>query len=224
MQYVFIFLISSGFVGGIFIGLKKSIKKFLVFFLTVCLFMLIFPSFYSLIIKNRPLESELGSFISEQTKNYPLFSKEFDSVENFENEISQSSIPSFLKEILFKKANQYTDNLSANSIITCELYKLISILIIGIILFIIINLITSIVVDFIFKNVFSNKDMFVTKRFVSGIFGGLKGFLIFFVLTGVCFFLAQSLSLTGLEEQIKNSPFYEVSGQIFSKYLISLGI
>lgn len=186
--------------------------------------MLIFPSFYSLIIKNRPLESELGNFISEQTKNYPLFSKEFDSVENFENEISQSSMPSVLKEILLKKANQYAENLSANSIITCELYKLISILIIGIILFIIINLITSIVVDLIFKNIFLNKDMFVTKRFVSGILGGVKGFLLFFVITGVLLCFAESLNLTIVQEEIKNSPLYEVSGQIFSKYLISLGI
>lgn len=186
--------------------------------------MLIFPSFYSLIIKNRPLESELGNFISEQTKNYPLFSKEFDSVENFENEISQSSMPSFLKGILLKKANQYAENLSANSIITCELYKLISILIIGIILFIIINLIISIVVDLIFKNIFLNKDMFVTKRFVSGILGGVKGFLLFFVITGVLLCFAESLNLTTVQEEIKNSPLFEVSGQIFSKYLISLGI
>lgn len=226
MQYIFIFLISSGFVGGVFIGLKKSIKNFLVFFLTLCLFMLIFPSFYSFVIRARPLESELENFVSEQTKNYSLFSKEFDSIEKFESEISQSALPSFLKQILLKNTNKYFDEekCSINLIITKELYRLISVAICVAVLFISLNLLVSLVVKLVFKNMFLSKDMFVTKRFISGIFGGLKGFLIFFVLTGVCIFLTQSLSLTGLEQQIKNSPLYGVSGQIFSKYLISLGV
>lgn len=187
--------------------------------------MLVFPSFYSLIIQNKPLESELEVFVIEQTKNYPLFSEKIYSFEIFKNKIEQSDIPSFLKKILLNNSSKYFDNgCSANEIITKKLYDLISIIIVGLVVFIAINILISIVLNLVLKNRFLSKEMFVTKRFVSGFFGGLKGFLVFFIVTGVLMFLAQKMSLSIVEEEIKNSPLFGVSGQFFSKYLISLGV
>ena len=138
MDYLFLFLISTGFVGGAIKGLKKSLKSLLCLLLTFAIFSLIFIHLKDFIVERGFLKTEITAFIVEKFGHVEWLSTNFSTKAELSNALQSSPLPSFLKICL----KNYIDKailFSLGEVVANFLYEFVVYVALGVVLFIIIK-------------------------------------------------------------------------------------
>lgn len=211
MDYLFLFLISTGFVGGVFCGLKKSVKALFCLILTFAIFALIFVPIKDFLCNEAILKNEFISFVEEKTQNINILGKEYLSREELLSSINDLALPDFLKGLLenFCKAESLS-RFSLASAIGEGCYVLILIILLAIVLLIALSLIVNICLSFVLMKAKLNKEMFVTKRFISGGVGVMRGVVIFIGIEIALLFLGEVLNIVAVKDFVSSSSMGKI--------------
>ncbi len=222
MDYLFLFLISTGFVAGVFKGLKRSLKSFLSMIITFAFFSFIFIPLKDFVISQGFLKSEIADFIEEKVSTFGEFGQEFLSIEDLTFAISNSSVPSVFKNILLNYLGKNNAELKICTLIGGVVYEFIVMIVLAIVVFIAVNLVVNFILSILFvkfKNVESN--IFVTKTFLSGCVGIMKGMLVFTGIEFVLLFIGGYLQISEIQNFVQSSNIGSITYGLISNQVLS---
>lgn len=205
MDYLFLFLISTGFVGGIFKGFKRSLKSFLCLVLTFAIFSFIFIALKDFVLGQEIFKKEIVMFVEEKTKAIGNFGQSFASQEELTRSIKDGVLPAFLKTVLLRESGKNEEILKASSLLGGVVYEIVVIAGFAIVLFVLISLVVRLAINIVFVKFKQGKEILITKTFLSGCFGIMKGMLIFLSIEFVFLFVSGYLEITEIQAFVKSS-------------------
>ena len=209
MDYLFIFLLSTGFVGGVFAGLKKSAKAFVVLFLTFAFFSIIFKPVVDFVLSHEFLKIEFSNLILNRLSPLSFFSTKYQNGEELIKSLSDIPLPEFIKTMLLKICKGKTEPFVLGGLLADWLYKTIALIVVAIVLLVCLYTLLTLVANIVFLRFTNGHNMFVTKRVMAGIVGGLKGITIFVGVEVALVFICQLLCFDFID--LQNSPITSLS-------------
>jgi len=221
VDYLFLFLVSTGFAKSFFRSLKSSLRSLMSYVVTVVLFFSLFFPFKNLIANYAPFKKEfleivLGGFVGQKE----MF-LQFQTLDMLTEQISTLEFPQMIKNILLFFVEK-TENLSVAGVIGESLYQFLLTGIVGIFLFVLLSVGTHILFSFAFMRLKGGEDLFVTKRFFSGCLGGIKGVLLFFTIETALLSFAEVLSISFIKDFVLSSSVGGVGNAFLSDFVLSL--
>jgi len=220
VDYLFLFLISTGFVKGAFSGLKKGLKSLFCILLTFAIFALIFSPINNYLCEQGFLKMDFISFVQEKTKGIPFFNTVYSNKIELLNAVDKLAFPDFFKGMLksFCEIDKI-QTMSIGFIVGEGCYRLIVTFLLAIVLLTLIGLVVNIVLTFFLSNIRIDSGMFVTKHFLSGAFGVVKAVVIFVGIEIALLFIGEVLNIVFINDFIFSSNigkigFQELKGQV----------
>lgn len=226
MDYLFLFLLSGGAVGGVFKGLKKSVKELLIFVITYMLFAFLFSPVANFVESKNVCKSEVCEFVQSNFCGNKIFEEQIWSEETLSEKIESSDLNYLLKEYsIFAIKNQSKEQTLGGAVQEYT-YKLLVFFVVAVLLFLLIFFVVSKLVKFLCVNGKKEKTLFVTKRVLAGGVGMAKGLVLFFGVVIVCLSVVEILPVDFLSKTLESSSFSAsiaaaVSPQV-KEYLLSL--
>ena len=223
MDVLFIFLVSTGFVGGLFTGLKKSFKKFITLFISLSLVSLLLVPIVKLLTSQGILKNDICNFLYTKVfLNYPVFSTEIMGVQNAYQVINQSNLPSVLKTIFVRFCEIESNGRTLGGVVSNVIYKTIITLTVAICLFIVCYILLNIVFSFVFKINTDKKNMFFTKRFISAVIGLTKNMIVFVVIVISVCYISKLLGFVEFENYLNSSTIISFGKSAIEKNISAL--
>lgn len=179
MEIVLVFLLSVGFVGGLFSGLRKSLRSLFVFLFSFLFLFLMIPFLAELAGKMTILKGEFVQFVGEKAlSKIDLLNISFSTTDDLVA-FCDGIESNFFKKILLGFSSFYTPPKMLYIAISEWLYTNMVFILFGIVAFIGISLTLRVVFNFFFKLKIDKCGLFVTRRLFGGFFGFTKGFILF---------------------------------------------
>ena len=223
MDVLLVFLLSTGFVGGLFHGLKKTTKSFLSLGISLCLVSLLLSSIAKLIFDAGFLKEEFYGFL--ETKVFchsEIFSKECENIEDAFNLINNSSFPKEIKGVLISFCKLCPFEKTVGQVVSKVLYSMTITIISAFLIFVTAYIFVNLILTFAIRFNAMSKDMFFTKRILSSFVGLGKGILLFVAaITAVCYF-ANLTNISFIHEIIDSSTFAKMGESLIQKNISAL--
>lgn len=216
MDYLFIFLLSTGFVGGIFAGLKKSAKTFVVLFLTFAIFAIIFSPIVDFVLSQAFFKTEFSNFISGSLSSLTFLWTEYENSDLLLQAMNDSSLPDFLIELVISLCKKTSSPFVLGKMLIEYLYKFIVVILLAVVILAILYVLLSMIFNIVFIHFGNKNNMFVTKRVLAGVVGGLKGVVLFIGMEIAVVFVCQLFGLSFLENYVKDSSVISISYDFIS--------
>lgn len=221
MDYLFLFLVSTGFAKSFFRSLKSSVKSLISFVVTIIIFSFVFLPLKNLVLqiglfKQEFLDLVKGGFLGQQN-----FTLEHQNKALLIEAISTFGFPQLIKNILLFFASK-GNVLSIGGVIGEALYQTLAIALVGVFLFVLISVFVHIFLSFVFFKIKGGENLFVTKRLLSGCVGGVKGVLIFLTIETALLSFAEVLSISFLKNFVLSSSVGSIGNEFLSGAIFSL--
>ena len=218
MDAVFIFLISTGFVEGMFGGLRKTTKKILSLCISLGIVFLLIPIVVNILIKQGFLKNELYEFLSTKVFSLdPIFSIEFGGGVVVSNLIKDSQMPGIFKTILAKFYEIYPKGKNLGDVVFNMIYRIAMTIIVAITLFAIVFIIFKLIFSLFFNFKTNDKNLFFTKRFLGAFVGSIKNIVIFFVITIIISYFSSVLGISQLQNILDSSLTMKIGEGVIQK-------
>ena len=219
MDYLFVFLISTGFVSGVFKGLRKSIKSFLCLIITFAIFFLIFIEIKNFVIAQGFFKKEFVLFFQERMKGVDFLARQYSSVDEMLLGLEKSHIPKFL--IVFLKRFCDFPVFTIGDLVANAVYEIIVGLVVAVLLFVVCSCIIKFFLFYVFSFFKQDNDLFVTKRFLSGCVGALRGAVVFVICEFVILLIVNMFDLEFLRGVVSNSKVASITEGVLSGFVMS---
>ncbi len=221
VDYLFLFLVSTGFAKSFFRSLKSSFRSLISFLMSVVLFSILFLPLKSFVLNQAPFKQEflelvLGGFGGQEAI---LFKYENQAL--LSNAISLFGFPQLIRNILFVFVGK-ASILSIGGVIGEALYQFLLTAIVGMVLFVVISVGFHILLSFVFVQLKGGEGLFVTKRFFSGCLGAIKGVFLFLTIETALLSFAEVLSIGFIKDFVLSSSVGMMCGDFLSGAVLSL--
>ena len=208
MDYLFLFLISTGFAKGVFRSLKSATKSLIAYALTIVVFSLVFFPIKDFVLSLGLFENEFQSFVLDGLSANKELSFVFQSKAELVLGMEKLKLPKTIIQVLLAGCKE--GSVSIGGLIAKLLYQFLCVAIVGIALYVVISIFVGILVSFLFAKVRGGEGMFVTKRFLSGGISAVKGCLIFLTIETALLAIAGVLNIGFLQDFVLSSAIGKV--------------
>ena len=179
MNIVLISLLSTGFVGGVFSGLKRSTKSLFIFLFSALVFFLIVPMLAKISNSISLFQNEFVEMLGEGFLNrFDILDVMFESKDDFLVFVENNS-SGVLKDFLMNLSFAYNPGEKIYTTVSKSIYKILVFFLLSIMVFLLLNMFIRFVFSFFFHFKNSTDGLFFTKRLFGGFLGLIKGFVLF---------------------------------------------